>query len=109
MNEELSPENHQPQDPVAMTTVVQNNAQAAKFEIYKFVLPILLSVVGVMLYFELNAINTNIEKTNTKVENLNSSVSTLTGTVAAVNANISDLQRETDYTRQRLDTMQNHH
>lgn len=107
MSEE--PENPQLQDTVAMTTVVQNNSQAAKFEIYKFVLPILLSVVGVMLYFELSAINNNIEKTNSKVENLNTTVSTLTGTVAAVNANIGDLQRETDYTRQRLDTIQSHH
>lgn len=72
---------------------------AAQLEIYKFAVPLLISMVGVLLYFELSSINASIHSTNNKIDNLS-------GNMATITEQMVDVQRNTGYDRQRIDKLE---
>lgn len=56
---------------------------SAKLEVYKFVVPIMVVIIGSLVMFELNKINDSLGKTNDKMDHMS-------GNIAAVTQQIMD-------------------
>lgn len=61
----------------------ESDSVSAKLEVYKFVVPIMVLIIGSLVTFELNKINDSLGKTNDKMDHMS-------GNIAAVTQQIMD-------------------